>query len=384
MTDIHEQIEGVPSTGSFLDCKDTSDLNQVDITVHDLEIHNILLLGESRSGKSTYTKLLQNLNYKTKMEVWRGTETPEETISLFNIDGKFIATRILDTPGFGEASKSGSRADNFLKNMIAQFVKKNITNLSLVLIVINGSGGLTQAQVNNITNCLKFLGKQVSPKTHLLVTHFENRSQEDEIKWAKEFKENEKMRFLTKACQGGFLFTGALSEEQFKSVKIRDEFISRQKRRNLEMFNKLVNGGEVSLLTQQMKQARSLFAVQESVTTSCMNIRTLIPEVHSTWNHAFNTRLKISELLNSGKLNENKDLQKIAEDAIEKLGILGDEGNDISKMALDDGVLNLMTNYEKIGTEIQERYVKILELLNRYSGLDQIASLAWDELEWDN
>lgn len=356
----------------------------IDITVHDLEIHNILLLGEARSGKSTYIKILKNLNYKTKMEVWRGTEVPEESNFLVNINGKYIATRILDTPGFGEASKTNSRADNFLKNMIAQFVKKNITGLSLVLIAINGSGGLTQAQVNNITNCLKFLGKQVSPKTYLLVTHFENRSQEDEIKWVREFTDNKRMRFLLKACEGGFLFTGALSEEQFKNVKIRDEFISRQRRRNVEMLNKLITGGEVSLLSKKMKQARSLFAVQESVTTSCMNIKVLIPEVHETWKHAFSNRIKISELLASGRLDDDKELQKIAEDAVNALSVIGDEGHDISNMALDDGVVKLMADYERMGNEIQERYMLVLDLLNKYSELDQIGNLAWDELDWDS
>jgi len=251
-----------------------------------------------------------------------------------------------------------------------------------VLITINGSGGLTQAQINNITNCLKFLGKQVSPKTHLLVTHFENRTHEDEEKWIKEFKGNEKMRFLTKACQGGFLFTGALSEEQFLNVKIRDGYIIRQRRRNMEMFKKLITGGEVSLLSPEMKEARSIFAVQESVTTSCMNLRGIVPEVENTWKHAFDMRLKISDLLSSGKLNDNKELQQIAENAVNALSIIGDEQNDITKMALDDNVVSLMTNYEKIGSDIQLRYLKVLELLNKYTELDQIGSLALDELNW--
>jgi hypothetical protein len=140
----------------------------------------------------------------------------------------------------------------------------------------------------------------------------------------------------------------------------------------------------VSLLSPEMKEARSIFAVQESVTTSCMNIRALIPEVHDTWQHALGTRLKISNLLSSGKLNDNVPLRKLAEETVEKLSVIGEEGHDISKMSLEEGVLEMMTNYEKIGNEIQQRHIKILELLNRYVDLDQIGSLAWDELDWES
>lgn len=352
-----------------------------DIKVYDVAQHNILLLGESRTGKSTYRKVLHNINHVTKLEVWRGTVVPNSSTSLFNVDGKFVSLNILDTPGFGEASVSSTRTDSNLQNIIVEFVKKDITELSLILITVNGSGGLTSSQIKKITNCLRFLGRRVAKKTCLLVTHFENRNRLDEKKWIDEFKSNKRMRFLTRACQGGFLFTGALDDSQFKNVTCRDKFIDQQRRRNKHMFEKLLAGSPVKLMSQQMKEAKSMFAIEESIITSCMNLQAMIPEVESTWNHALNARVKINKYLSDGKVTD-KELVEHAKKVTTKLACIGTKTDDIKTMKLDENVVKFMTEYEKIGSEIKEKYRKTLELLNKYSEMDQEASLLLNELEW--
>jgi hypothetical protein len=151
--------------------------------------------------------------------------------------------------------------------------------IDLILIAINGSSGINASQVANITAVLKFLGRQVSSRTCMLITHFENRNADEEAKWVDEFKSNPNMSFLTKACEGGFLFTGALDKNQFDNISLRDSYITQQRRRNITFFNKLMNGESVSLLSQPMMNAKCMLAMQESVLTSCMNLKNLIPEV---------------------------------------------------------------------------------------------------------
>lgn len=352
-----------------------------DIKVFDVSQHNILLLGESRTGKSTYRNVLHNINHVTKLEVWRGTIVPNSSTTLFNVDGKFVSLNILDTPGFGEASVSNVRTDSNLQNIIVDFVKKDITSLSLILITVNGSGGLTSSQIKKITDCLRFLGRQVAKKTCLLVTHFENRTEEDEKKWISEFKSNKRMRFLTRACQGGFLFTGALDDNQFKNVECRDKYIHHQRRRNKNMFEKLLSGPPVRLMSEQMKAAKSMFAIEESIMTSCMNLQAMVPEVEQTWNHVLNMRVKINKHVSDGKIKDTELLEQ-AKKVVSKLACIGTKTDDIKTMKLDENVVKLMTDYEKIGTEIKEKYKKTLELLNKYSEMDQEGSLILNEMEW--
>jgi hypothetical protein len=349
------------------------------INVYDIKQYNVLILGESRSGKTTFRKVLKNINFVTKMEVWRGTISPISKSTLFSIDNDFIAINMLDTPGFAEASVGVNRSDDGIRNMIIEYVKRDIVRIDLILIAINGSSGINASQVSNITAVLKFLGRQVASRTCMLITHFENRSVEEESRWAEEFKSNPNMSFLTKACEGGFLFTGALDKNQFDNIALRDSYITQQRRRNVAFFNKLMNGDSVSLLSQQMMNAKCMLAMQESVLTSCMNLKNLIPEVERTWQHAIETRVKISSAL---KHIKDKDLLEKAERVVQELSDLGAEGKDIKTMNLDENVVKMMSEYELTGEAIRERYGRVTAMSNEFSEKDQKASLLWNEIEW--
>jgi len=263
--------------------------------------------------------------------------------------------------------------------MIIDYVKRDITRIDLILIAINGSSGINASQVANITSVLKFLGRQVSTRTCMLITHFENRSVEEELRWAEEFKSNPNMKFLTMACQGGFLFTGALDKNQFDNVALRDSYITQQRRRNITFFNKLMNGESVSLLSPQMMNAKCMLAMQESVLTSCMNLRNLIPEVEATWQHAIETRIKISGAM---KHIKDKELLERAERIVQDLGDLGSEGKDVKTMNLDENVVKMMSEYELIGESIRDRYGRVTAMSNEFSEKDQKATLLWNEIEW--
>lgn len=346
-----------------------------------VEHHNILLIGESRTGKSTFLKILENINFTTKLEIYRGTVIPHTKTILFKIDGRYIFLNIIDTPGFGEISADGSRSDHNLRGLIADFVKRDITKVSAILLAVNGSGGLTAGQVKNMTKCIKFLGKHTSRKTSFLVTHFENRTEDDEQKWIHEFTTNPTMRFLNKACGNGILFTGAINETEHKRVATRDSYILQQKRRLLKIFDKLLGGEPVSLMSNHMKIARSMFANQESVLTSCMNLRALIPEVQKTWDHAFKTRVSLSKILAESKTME-EDTKTRTEEVIRKMEVLGTE-EDLKQLSMDENVTKLMNEYERIGEQIREKYIKAMDMNNEYTKLDNLGSLIHDELDWD-
>jgi hypothetical protein len=293
---------------------------------------------------------------------------------------------MIDTPGFGEAAEgsSASRTDDNLKALISDFVKRDITRLSLVLVTINSAGGIGQAQVDQITNCLKLLGREVAPRTCLLVTHFENRGEEDEQNWITTFKRNGNMKFLLRACQGGFLFTGALTPAQFDEIKLRDAFIRQQRRRNVVLFQKIVGGEPVSLMSPQMTAARCIFAVQESASTSCICFHTILPKVKERWTKALEYRLKLSEALaeHKAKIEEVPTLLDDVTDAIRSLAVIGDADNDLQTMHLEADTLELMQDYELKGALIRKKYDRIQALNDEYSELEQLGARVWNQVRW--
>src|SRR5665213_2775446 len=50
----------------------------------------ILLIGPSRSGKTTYRRLLENSHYKMSPDVWSSTRSPEISRLLFEIDDALV------------------------------------------------------------------------------------------------------------------------------------------------------------------------------------------------------------------------------------------------------------------------------------------------------
>jgi GTP-binding protein EngB required for normal cell division len=293
---------------------------------------------------------------------------------------------IIDTPGFGEAAEGTFvRTDDNLKALISDFVKRDITKLSLVLVTINSAAGIGQAQVDQITNCLVLLGREIAPRTCFLVTHFENRGEEDEQNWITTFSSNKKMAFLLCACQGGFLFTGALTPSQFDEIKLRDAFIRQQRRRNVVLFQKIVGGEPVSLMSPEMADARSIFAVQESVTTSCVGLRSILPKVKERWKKALEHRLKLTEALveHKAKIERVPKLLDDVTDAIRSLAVIGDADHDIQALSVDDDACELMRDYDLKGRLIREKYERVQDYNDKYSALEQLGARVWAAVDYE-
>ena len=347
------------------------------IEMLEVEQFTCLLIGESRTGKSTFMRLLRNMNYKTNLEVWRGTVDPVAETMLAKVNGKYMSIEILDTPGFGEVATTAARCDNKLRSMITEFVKRDVCKLSMVCIAIKGDGGLTAAQISHITSSIQFLGEEAAARACFLVTHFENRTEEDEKAFIEAFTSNPNMEFLNMAVQGGFLFTGAINETQHKNVAVRDAFLLQQRRRTREFFDLLTQGSPIELRSPEMAQARSMFAVQESVLTSCTSLQQLVPEVKSTWARAMDTRIKLSAILAEGKLDDDKAARaKTMIDKLEKLG-----ASDAAPV-VNDRVPQMLAEYERIGTEVRQSYEAALTLNNEYIALDTEASQTLRIVSW--
>ena len=214
--------------------------------------YNVLILGESQVGKTTFQRVLRNISYVTKEHNLSGVDQRSTVYksSLFSLNGQYILINTMDAPGFAKTSIDTEGIEKNFKSVVAECVSRGISEFDLILITVNGQtlavDGMTAEQIENITKIIKFLGWRVAPRTCLLVTHFESQGIEDEKKWISKFTSCPNMRFLAKTCfPGGFLFSGALNKNQFRDVSLRDFYTVQQRRRNIEFFKKLINGGTV-------------------------------------------------------------------------------------------------------------------------------------------
>jgi GTP-binding protein EngB required for normal cell division len=325
------------------------------LEVFEVNNYNIIIIGDSRSGKSTFIKLIRNINHCIESEVFSGTKNPESEMILLKYKGIFRSIVIIDTPGFNEIGSESSKSNANLKSLITTFVKKDITKIHLVLVAINGSSGVNKFQIDSINNTLKFLGKNLSKNTALLITHFDTKDEEEQNNFIKKFYENKEVEFIRKMCRAGYLFTGAIDKTMHKNIKIRDEFILLQNKRISKFLDLLTSTTPESLNNELSKTANTLFSVSESVVKDYLLLKELAPEIKSLNSQVEKKRIKLSSLV-----KEREDLGKKYDKIIERCSIIGTDQFKIPDF--DEKIEEDLKNYNKISDNIREN---ALDCLNK-------------------
>jgi len=224
------------------------------------------------------------------------------------------------------------------------------------------------------------LEKKALAKTCFLVTHFESRSEDEEKLFMSTFVKNPECAFLAKVCQGGFLFTGALNATQFKDVKLRDSFAIQQRKRSQKFFDVLLTGDPVHLMSEDIKEAQSMFSLQESITTRCVNLNSLVPELKSTYAEALALRQKINDIMAKKEVDE--EMKGRATKLVEEMALFGTKESDAEHLKIGEDTAKMMKEYERIGEDVRRKYETALELNSKYMQLFNMASLLCDELEF--
>lgn len=357
--------QAIPNSSGRIDTHESKSNRiekNINFKVHNVKTHKIIILGDSRAGKSTFINYLIDISHKTKMTIFRQTVEPSKTNILYEINGQFIQITIIDTPGFGEVSNAQSRNDNILRQTISSFVKGNLTEVDAILIAINGSSGLNGYQVQSIARCLSHMGNQIARKTFFLFTHFEGKTLEEENKLIEEVKQNQNLAFLVEACKGGFLFSGAISSKEWLNVKIRDEFIIQQKQRINTFIEKAIDGDPVKLNSKKMKKAKSMFSCAETMSTAYALASKIGPETKRTREDAIILRQTLGKMAN--KKCDAKD-KTAMETVIQEASILDESCDSKKDLENHTQIGTLMKSYKKTGKKIEKLCLDALEENNR-------------------
>jgi len=285
------------------------DIEDISLNVYKSTNYNILIIGDSRSGKTTFIEYLKNINYIVKSEVFRGTIEPCSDTLFLKYGSENMHINFIDTPGFNEMSDTSSRTNTSLKALITSFVKKDITKLNMILIAINGVSGMTFNQVESVTNTIRFLGRDLVDNVVVLVTHFDLKDYNSEEQWKQTFKQNQNVRFISMIVKDRYLFTGAIDEAIQRNVMMRDQFIRLQQKRLHRFIDLMITLHPNLLSTETDKFAKSMFTVSESIIKDYYQIKDLSPLVVETNKLVINKRVYLSELiqnkLNNGIKEEN-------------------------------------------------------------------------------
>jgi GTPase Era involved in 16S rRNA processing len=144
------------------------------------EVRNIICVGRTRSGKTTATRVLQDLCYQPeKMDIFSQTVQPE--FHTFAIKDEMHNNRytfnIIDTPGLHEVKKVNeiARDDSVIIDTINFCLKNEVTKINSLLIFTSFESGLNQDDLDSIQCFMdKFSHERIT--VCLCITRFESKN----------------------------------------------------------------------------------------------------------------------------------------------------------------------------------------------------------------
>lgn len=241
-------------------------------TFHSVKTANILIVGPTGSGKSTFLNVMKNPNYISEYELDSQTQDAQMEQNLFEIDNEFFMVQVIDTPGFGDSS-SDSKSDFELEEMILKFIKQGVTELHMVLITVRYGIRFEKSQVDTIMNVLRFLGKDMRANTSVLCTFAENTTEQDRLEWIRKAK-NSNVKPLLQYCRNKVFFTGMLQKgsEMQKQVFTRELRVDQTK-----IITAAIRAKAISLSGEDHEAISNQFKVYESAAKDSLTLKKLLP-----------------------------------------------------------------------------------------------------------
>lgn len=209
--------------------------------------YNVVLIGDSRVGKSTFIDLQQVHTVTSDDSPYRGTVLPEVKTLFYHckVPDRKIVLNMLDTPGLDEQPIDGvARPNEKLKDLISGHIKERFTDLSLILITIK-KGGLTDGVIKSVYDVMEYFGPKYLPNMCLLITHCDNMTAEREQAYLNKLKEGKQLSKFITAVQGRVLFTGR--NDSYGSTTNELEFIQEQTRRRSAFLSCILSSQKINL-----------------------------------------------------------------------------------------------------------------------------------------
>lgn len=259
---------------------------------YDVQTANILVVGSTGTGKTTFIEGLKDPQYLHQSSVYSSTQEAEAKSILFKINNQFWSINIIDTPGFGDNSVI-QKTDLELENLILDFVKKDVTSLNLVLIAIPLGRRLEKSQVSTIMNTLEFLGPGMKSCASILFTFSEDKSVTERKTHVREFKQHADLKSIYLFCQKKFFFTGTCSSP----VPIeKQKLINQQKKQQSIIIGEAIRNKASPLRGENYDAVSSRFQVFESAAKDSLLLKKVLPNLALIAKDVEAKRGKLAEL----------------------------------------------------------------------------------------
>lgn len=335
----------------------SNELNLSDVFDYDVKTSstmNIMMIGDSRAGKTTFLKYFADLNHCVSSEIYRGTLAPESKVMTLSFQGKIVTLNFIDTPGINELAKDGNRGNDAIFDLISGFVRRDITKIHMVMITMNISSGFTSHNLATIMSIVSELGKDFTKNICLLVSNYEDYGESDEQSLRDSICNDSALSVLNMACKAGVLFTGGMTQETYDDVSLRDKFMVRQKKRICEFIDVLMRMIPTDMRTERVTEINSRMKSVESIMKDYSSAIRMGPKVRKMVQEIQSSRQELGEKLSACV---NAELKVEVENVIKRASKVGDP-NEYKTDICDDAVNKLKSHFSE-ALQTSERVEKL-------------------------
>jgi hypothetical protein len=202
---------------------------------------NILIIGRTRTGKSTIKSLLVNpTTVPNDLTLKSGTKDPQ--FQAFHLQDKDSVLNVIDTPGLFERSNNeiDIRDNETILNTIKMCANMEITKFHAICFCVSLVAGINREDIVSIEALIKFLGKKTSKNSCLIITHCESKSEGQRETLRQELVQDAYFKNIAPFFQLGILFSGSINRDDYNygNESVYDQFftISDYRMQLIEMF----------------------------------------------------------------------------------------------------------------------------------------------------
>ena len=246
---------------------------------------NIMIIGRTRSGKSTIKSLLVDPT-QVPDELTLKSGTRDAHIESYYITGREVTLNIIDTPGlFERGSEDNDIRDNdAIMQTIERCANMEITSFDAICFCVAITAGINGDDVKSIELFMKLLGGDISSNSCLIITHCESKSEGQRKMIVRELSEDKFFKEIAPFFKRGIFFSGSINRDNYNNGNecIIDEYvcICEYRTKLIELFSENIKPFPIT--SSQISTIRRANEAKEEIEQQLQNAQNACEEEKGT------------------------------------------------------------------------------------------------------
>jgi GTP-binding protein EngB required for normal cell division len=180
------------------------------------EHKNILIIGRTRTGKSTIKSLLVDpTNVPDEMRL--ASDTREPQFQAFHLEEGNIVLNIIDTPGLFQIGfkKEDIRDNDVILRTIGMCVNMEITKFHVICFCISLVDDFNSTDIQALNLLIDYFGIAASPNSCLILTHCECKNEEQRQMLKRKLMEDVYFKSILPFFKLGVYFSGSINRGDY-------------------------------------------------------------------------------------------------------------------------------------------------------------------------